>query len=158
MPANALTASELGSPAWNAAPGLADSRWCPRSITGNLDGIYLSVERSSHEIQPGCLATVFIVTFSQLGGSGKYRYRQRQTQTDTFCCFSESKLMVICRWRNNSLFAGIFELASWALRDCFFRKFSSVRASSACTGEGHKEKAAAAGLFVKERGDGNIMI
>lgn len=38
----------------------------------------------------------------------------------------------------------------------FSRNLSSVRASSACTGGGQEEKAAAAGLFVKERGDGGI--
>lgn len=89
------------------------------------------------------------------GGAGEPDI-DRDRQKDEFS-LPESKFIVICRWRNNSLFAGIFELASSALRDFFFfRNLSSVRASSACTGEGQKEKAAAAGLFVKERGDGGI--
>lgn len=58
---------------------------------------------------------------------------------------------------DNSLFAGIIRASKFgSMRIFFSRNLSSVRASSACTGEGQKEKAVAAGLFVKERGDGGI--
>lgn len=57
-------------------------------------------------------------------GGGVVSQIETETETDRKISLSpESKFIVICRWRNNSLFAGIFELASSALRDFFFSKF-----------------------------------
>lgn len=54
-------------------------------------------------------------------GGGVVSHIETETETDRKISLSpESKFIVICRWRNSSLFAGIFELASLALRDFFF--------------------------------------